>query len=70
MPFSPRGIEQSLVLPPRWPLILYMGTLYQRKVSVKNMFLQIKTKKNDQDIKQKQRRHKNYHPNYNKQLSN
>ena len=23
MPFSPRGIEQSLVLPPRWPLILY-----------------------------------------------
>ena len=28
MPFSPRGIEQSLVLPPRWPLILYTGTLY------------------------------------------
>ena len=29
MPFSPRGIEQSLVLPPRWPLILYTGTLYR-----------------------------------------
>ena len=29
MPFSPRGIEQSLVLPPRWPLILYTGTLYK-----------------------------------------
>ena len=28
MPFSPRGFEQSLVLPPRWPLILYTGTLY------------------------------------------
>ena len=28
MPFSPRGIEQSLVLPPRWPLILYTETLY------------------------------------------
>ena len=28
MPFSQRGIEQSLVLPPRWPLILYTGTLY------------------------------------------
>ena len=31
MPFSPRGIEQSLVLPPRWPLILYTGTLYLSK---------------------------------------
>ena len=31
MPFSPRGIEQSLVLPPRWPLILYTGTLYRDK---------------------------------------
>ena len=29
MPFSPRGIEQSLVLPPRWPLIRYTGILYQ-----------------------------------------
>ena len=28
MPFRPRGIEQSLVLPPRWPLILSTGTLY------------------------------------------
>ena len=28
MPYSPRGIEQSLVLTPRWPLILYTGTLY------------------------------------------
>ena len=28
MPFSPRGIEQTLVLPPRWPLIPYTGTLY------------------------------------------
>ena len=31
-PFSPRGIEQSLVLPPRWPLILYTGTLYSDRV--------------------------------------
>ena len=30
MPFSPRGIEQSLVLPPRWPLILFTGTLYRQ----------------------------------------
>ena len=28
MPLSPRGIEQSLVLPPRWPLIQNTGTLY------------------------------------------
>ena len=28
MPFSPKGIEQSLVLPPRWPLIQNTGTLY------------------------------------------
>ena len=34
MPFSPRGIEQSLVLPPRWPLILYTGTLYGSAYSV------------------------------------
>ena len=27
-PFYPGDIEQSLVLPPRWPLILYTGTLY------------------------------------------
>ena len=31
MPFSPRGIEQSLVLPPRWPLILYTGTMDEMK---------------------------------------
>ena len=33
MPFSPRGIEQTLVLPPRWPLILYTGTLYEAQVT-------------------------------------
>ena len=29
MLFSSRGIEKSLVLPPRWPLIQTTGTLYK-----------------------------------------
>ena len=41
MPFSPRGIEQSLVLPPRWPLILYTGTLYS--VISKQQSFQVKS---------------------------
>ena len=35
MPFSPRGIEQSLVLPPRWSLILYTELSISFLVNIK-----------------------------------
>ena len=37
--FNPRGIEESLVLPPRWPLIQNSGTLYNSVIKVQIPFV-------------------------------